>query len=71
MERSEYIHDSQVVKRANSAVRLAIEKKRTMGVSVVVYDRQTGNICHLQKDGTKVTVSKRKSRGRYSERNSK
>ena len=68
MERSEYIHDSQVVKRANSAVRLAIEKKQTMGIPVVVYDRKTGQICHLQEDGTKIVVSERKNRGRYSER---
>lgn len=68
MKRSEYIHDSQVVKRANSAVKLAIEKKHTMGVPVVVYDRKTGDIYHLQEDGTKIFVSKRKQRGRYSER---
>ena len=71
MERNEYIRDIQVVKRANSAVKLAIEKKQTMGVPVVVYDRETGNICHLQADGTKVVVSQRKNRGRYSERSAK
>lgn len=68
MKRSEYIRDSQVVKRANSAVKLAIEKKQTLGIPVVIYDRETGNICHLKEDGTKVFVSKRKNRGRYSER---
>lgn len=68
MKRSEYISDSQVVQRVNSAVKLAIEKKKAMGVPVVVYDRATGNVCHLQEDGTKVVVSQRKARGRYSER---
>ncbi len=68
MKRSEYIEDYQVVKRANSAVKLAIEKKQTMGIPVVVYDRETGDICHLKEDGTKVVVSKRINRGRYSER---
>ena len=68
MKRSEYMNDTKVVKMANSAVKLAIEKKQVIGVPVVVYDRQTGKICHLQKDGTKVVVSERKNRGRYSER---
>ncbi len=68
MKRSEYISDEQVVKRVNTAVRFAIEKKRAMGVPVVVYDRETGNICQLQKDGTKTVISQRKVRGRYSER---
>ena len=68
MKREEYIDDSQVVKRANSAVKLAIEKKQTLGIPVVIYDRETGNICHLQKDGTKTVVSQRAKRGRYSER---
>ncbi len=68
MKRSEYIADTQVVERANSAVKLAIAKKQSMGIPVVVYDRETGHICHLHKDGTKVFVSERKNRGRYSER---
>lgn len=68
MERSEYISDKQVVKRVNSAVSFAIEKKQAMGVPVVVYDRETGNICHLQKDGSKTVISQRKTRRRYSER---
>lgn len=68
MNKSEYIHDGQVVRMANSAVKLAIEKKKTLGVPVVVYDRKTGNICHLQENGEKVVVSQRAKRGRYSER---
>lgn len=68
MERKDYIQDSQVVKRAVSAVKIAIEKKQTLGIPAVVYDRKSGNICHLKADGTKVVVSGRKNRGRYSER---
>ena len=67
MKRQEYIPDNQVVKRAKAAVKLAIDKKNAMGVSVVVYDRKTGEICRLNKDGTKAVIQK-KSRGRYSER---
>ena len=51
MDKNEYVDDIQIVKRANSAVKLAIEKKHTMGTPVVVYDRKTGDICHLQNDG--------------------
>lgn len=68
MKKSEYIRDGYVVKMANSAVKLAIQKKKTLGVPVVVYDRKTGNICHLQENGKKVVVLQREKRGRYSER---
>ena len=71
MERSEYIHDNQVVKRARSAVKIAIKKKQSLGIPAVVYDRKTGEICHLQEDGSKVVVTQRKNRRRYSERVSK
>ena len=68
MKNREDVHDTQVVKRARSAVRFAIEKKRTMGIPAVVYDRKTGNICHLNEDGSTVVITQRMSRGRYSER---
>lgn len=68
MDKNEYVDDIQIVKRANSAVKLAIEKKHTMGTPVVVYDRKTGDICHLQNDGSKVVVMQGQKRGRYSER---
>lgn len=71
MERSAYIHDNQVVKRAKFAVKIAIEKKHSLGIPAVVYNRKTGEICHLQEDGSKVVVTQRKNRRRYSERVSK
>lgn len=68
MKRSDHISDTQVVERARSAVKLAIEKKQTLGIPAVVYDRKTGDICHLKNDGTKIVIMQRKNRGRYSER---
>ncbi len=67
MKRHEYIPDNQVVKRAKAAVKLAIERKNAMGVSAIVYNRKTGEICRLNEDGTK-TVIQKNSRRRYSER---
>lgn len=68
MNRDEYIYDKQVVKRACSAVKLAIEKKQTLGVPVIVYDRKTGNICDLKENGSVDIVTSRTKRERYSER---
>lgn len=68
MDRKDYISDAQVVKRANASVRLAIEKKKITQAPIVVYDRQTKEICHLKPDGSKVHVGTRTTVGRYSER---
>ncbi len=62
------ISDEQVVKRANAAVKRAIEKKQITDSAVVVYDRKTQFIYKLNSDGSKVLISDRKKRGRYSER---
>lgn len=68
MDRDKYITDAQVVKRANAAVKLAIEKKKITETPIVVYDRATQNICHLNSDGSLYVVGKRRTVGRYSER---
>ncbi len=62
------ISDEQVVKRANAAVKRAIEKKQITDSAVVVYDRKTQFIYKLNSDGSKDLISDRKKRGRYSER---
>lgn len=67
MDRSEYISDEQVVQRVNTAVKLAIEKKKATNTPIVLYDRKEKTIYQLNSDGTK-TVIQRHTRGRYSER---
>ena len=44
MERKEYISDEDVVKRANAAVRIELEKKKALGIPAVVFDRKTRTI---------------------------
>lgn len=68
MRREEYISDETVVKRANAAVRIELEKKRALGVPIVVYDRETKMIYHERDDGTRVEISGKMRKGRYSER---
>jgi hypothetical protein len=68
MEQKEYITDDQVVKRANAAVRLELEKKRAMDMPVTFYDRKTGTIYQVNSDGSKTELGKRLKKGRYSER---
>jgi hypothetical protein len=63
-----YISDEQVVKRANAAVKIELEKKKAMDVPAAIYDRETQTIYQLNSDGTRVAVAERIRKGRYSER---
>lgn len=65
------ISDSQVVKRANAAVRLELEKKVAMDLPVTVFDRKTQKIYQKNSDGTMIEVAGRMRKGRYSERRTK
>ena len=68
MRREEYISDDMVVKRANAAIRLELEKKKAMDIPVIVYDRETQAVYQEHSDGTRVKVGKMMRKGRYSER---
>ncbi len=68
MKREEYISDEAVVKRANAAVKIELEKKKVLDIPVVVYDGETQTIYHENSDGTRVEIGKRMRKGRYSER---
>lgn len=68
MERDKYISDETVVKRANEAVRIELEKKKAMDLPVVVYDREKQIIYQENSDGTRIEAGKRLRKGRYSER---
>lgn len=68
MKREDYISDEQVVKRANAAVKIELEKKKAMDSPVVVYDRKTQTIYQVNSDGSKIEVGGRIRKGRYSER---
>lgn len=63
-----YISDAQVVKRANAAVKIELEKKKAMDVPITLYDRKTQTIYQQNSDGTRTVVAERIRKGRYSER---
>lgn len=71
MKREDYISDEAVMKRANEAVRIELEKNRVLGVPIVVYDRQSQIIYQENDDGTRKEVGRRMRKERYSERISK
>ena len=68
MKREKYISDEAVVKRANEAVRIELEKKKAMDIPVVIYDSEKQIIYQENSDGTRIEVGKRLRKGRYSER---
>ena len=43
MEREKYISDEDVVKRANAAVRIELEKKKALGIPAVVFAGSNGS----------------------------
>ena len=65
---SDYITDEQVVKRANAAVGLEIEKMKVMGAPVIIYERKKQVVVRRNNDGTETEVGKRLRKGNYSER---
>ena len=71
MKREDYIPDEAVIKRANAAVRIELEKNRALGVPVVIYDRESQIIYQENEDGTRIEVGRRMRKERYSERISK
>lgn len=71
MKREDYISDETVIKRANEAVRIELEKNRALGVPVVIYDRESQIIYQENDDGTRTEVGRRGRKERYSERISK
>ncbi len=68
MKRNGYISDAQVVKRANTAVKIELEKKKAMDIPIAAYDRKTQTIYQQNSDGTRMVVAERIRKGRYSER---
>lgn len=71
MKREEYITDETVIKRANAAVRIELEKNRALGIPTVIYDRESQIIYRENEDGTRMEVGKRMRKERYGERVSK
>ena len=71
MKREEYISDETVIKRANVAVKIELEKNKALGIPVVIYDRESQIIYRENNDGTRTEVGRRMRKGRYSERISK
>jgi putative 50S ribosomal protein L24 len=68
MARTDYITDEQVVKRAQVAVKLELEKNMALDAPIAVYDRERKVIIVKNSDGSEVEVENRLRRGRYSER---
>lgn len=71
MKREDYISDEAVIKRANEAVRIELEKNKALGIPVVIYDRESQIIYQENDDGTRKEVGRRMRKERYSERISK
>lgn len=71
LKREDYISDETVIKRANAAVRIELEKNRALGVPTVIYDRKSQIIYRENEDGTRTEVGKRMRKERYGERVSK
>ncbi len=71
MRREDYISDETVIKRANEAVRIELEKNKALGVPVVIYDRESQIIYRENDDGIRTEVGRRMRKERYSERISK
>lgn len=70
MKRRDYISDELVVKRAQAAVKIELEKKKALNVSAIIYDPKTKQIYQLNSDNSKTLVGERLKKGRYSERKS-
>ncbi|MDE7247086.1 MAG: hypothetical protein K2N43_04295 [Lachnospiraceae bacterium] len=66
--KSDYITDEQVVRLANTAIELEIEKLKAIEAPVIVYDRKKQVVIKRNNDGTEIEVGKRLRKGRYSER---
>ncbi len=62
------ITDEQVVRRANAAVELEIERLKVLDAPVIVYDRKRQVIVKRNSDGTETEVGKRLRKEHYSER---
>ena len=62
------ISDDQVVKRANAAVRLELEKRKARNQPIAGFDRKAQKVYMQDSDGTIIESSERLRRGRYSER---
>ena len=58
MKREDYISDEQVVKRANAAVKIELDKKKAMEVPIAVYDRKSQSIYQVNSDGTRIELMK-------------
>lgn len=71
MKREDYISDETVIKRANEAVRLELEKNKALGVPIIIYDKESQIIYRENEDGTKTEVGRRMKKERYSEQISK
>ena len=71
VKREKYISDEIVVKRANEAVRIELEKNKALGIPIVIYDKESQIIYQENEDGIRTEVGRRLRKERYSERISK
>ena len=71
MKKEEYITDEMVVKRAQAAVKIELEKNRALGIPIVLYDSESQTIYREDENGNRTVVGKKLREGSYSERVSK
>lgn len=53
MRREDYISDAEVVKRANAAVRLELEKLKALDIPAVICDGKSKKLYYLYSDGSR------------------
>ncbi len=56
MRREDYISDAEVVKRANAAVRLELEKLEALDIPAVICDGKSKKLYYLYSDGSRTEV---------------
>ena len=68
MKHDKYIFDETVVRRVNATVRIELERKRALDVSIVTYDRETQIIYQENSNGARGEVGRRKVRQIFAKR---
>lgn len=61
MKKLNNLTDEEVVRIANEAVRLELERLRELGIDPVLYDRETREIYKQHSDGTRTIIHTRES----------
>ena len=70
MDSKRELTDEEVVARVQTAVKLAIEKQKAMGIDIVRYDPKANCLYTIDASGKRTVVQENVKRVRYSEQTS-